>query len=241
MKNFDFLLICIIFVLSFLFSSCSLMVNTLLIRDARVENKETINKYLTDENYPLTYNYVLASDGDTMSIVSNHLKSFNSEILIFDRAGNKYCYFPDAGSFDIQYISESSEKACPANVLRIAFDDFENNFSICAIDSTKLSSYLLDMEPIGNSISNPLDDIHDYYLVKYWSKNLGRKSDIKYNINNLASLHNETKYDIGVILINTDLQEDWGLKKNGKWKIKFKMNNKYEGGLKFGDLPYKKK
>jgi len=217
------------------------MMNTFFIRNARVENKETINKYLTDIDYPLQYNYVLASDGDTMSIVSNHFKSFNSDVLIFDRAGNKYCYSPNAGSLDIQHISESSEKACPGRVLETAFNDFENNFFICVIDTTKLSSYLLDIEPIGNSINNPLDDIHDYYLVNYWSKNFDLKRNIKDNINYLVSLHKESDYDIGVILINTDLQEDWGLKKNGKWKIKFKMNNKYEGGLKFGDLPYKKK
>ncbi len=213
-------------ILMILLSSCSLLVKkTAGFRDIKVESKESISKFLTKTKSPLHNNYILKGSNDSIVIFNNIKKSFNNEILLFDSTGIKYCY--------------SGDETCTGVQLKEAIYEFDKNYQPCVIDTFNFINFLTNIESIDTSSNSQGLVKADYYLIVFWSKFFGRKK--MKEIEWLNSLQNESKKEIAIIFVNTDLQTSWGLEEGKKMKLKLKFKGDKSASLKFGKIPYDRK
>ena len=209
--------------------SCGTTIKTLVgFKNPKVETKATVLEYLDDNKIEHdTYFRTVKKEKDSIEIYRNLIFGFNSEILIFDKNGTKYCY--------------NGNEECSGVQLRSAFENFESNYKPC-IDTTKTVSLDLFLSRLQDKNGNPIlkSDLPDadYYFFNCWNKYAGRSKMIKEDIDWLYELNQNTSNKIEIILINTDLLEEWGLEEGGELPLKFR---KHEGGLRmtFGALPIK--
>lgn len=208
------------------FTSCSLVIRKIIgLHDPVVETPETIAQFVKDCGCSYSHNYLLKSRSDSASILKSLFCCGEGKILLFDNAGNRYCYVND------------DSVSCAGNLYKMAFATLDTNFAPCADDSVKLSCYLEKLDPFMGTHELSFTD-SSYFLVYYWSKFLGGKRKYKDEVTWLTEMQLSSPYNITILAVNTDLQESWGLQAGKKLRMKLKVN--YRGGsAEFGKIPYK--
>lgn len=210
----------------FSFTSCSLVIRKIAgLHDPVVETPESIVQFVNESGCSHSHNYLLKSKSDSASIFSNLFMCGEGRILLFDNAGNRYCYAKD------------DSVSCPGNLFQMAFASLDTNFAPCINDSLTLSGYLEKLEPILATSELSFAD-STYYLIYYWSKFLGGKRKFKEEVMWLRGMQQSSPYNITILAVNTDLQESWGLQPGRKLKMKLKVNA-HSGSAEFGPLPWK--
>ncbi len=191
-----------------------------MIKDPKVENTKTITSFLTDNNFETTNSLILKAD--TTNVELQLLKGISTGYYIFDSLGKHICYKGLATCKGVQFKNLLNNKV--------------DSFNYCKNDTIQLNKVLdqtYDLNEKNVSISQfPKSK---YYIVAYWQKFMGGRRGYE---DAIQWMQNETKNnkDFTFININTDLQEKWGLKPNGKAKIKIKKSgDNFELTLK--DIP----
>lgn len=193
-------------------------------KSPRVETKSTISEYLSKNGLSTENQYVLKGSKDSIQIYNSIMMCFNSEVYLFDNKGCKYCY--------------KGDKKCTGIQLRNLFSDFENNYYPCVSQKLVLDSILNRISPLSDTVFSDSTN-EEYYLYMYWSKFYKGKKRLKEDMNWLTDLQKNSNTRIRIIFINSDLQEDWGLKKGEKLDLNFRMIGKKAGEFEFGYLPLK--
>jgi hypothetical protein len=191
------------------------------LKNPKVESYETINELIYEvgcSNFP---NYTLVGTSDSSIIYNNIFKSSIGSLL-FDSLGNRLCRL--------------DKKKCTGVVLSELFKSGTgNDFILCQNDTANLTHVLKELQLVCGS---QYEKKHDYYLVFYWSRFLGGERRVKDNLKWIKSISNNSEHDIAVILVNTDLQESWGLKKGDKMKLKIKFIGNKSASVILGEIPY---
>ncbi len=202
-------------------SSCSLIFKKVVgIRDAKVESTASINEFLEDVNSQHKYSYLIDIPKDSTEVYDNLLKTmeYNGGFFV-DGTGNKYCY--------------TGIEKCKGIQISKSFNDFEKNYEVC--DSFNFDSFAEKLIPLNPAVS--ITELNTkYYYIVYWAKYYGKhfEEDFKW----FERLAKTSDQDISVILVNTDLQEDWGLKQGSSMDMSFKISGKKSGEFELGDIPY---
>jgi hypothetical protein len=209
-------------------TSCGSIVKGLSgFKNPRVENKEQLSKYF-DEVMPNESTYFLTVEkvGDSAAIFDSFFFGFSSEMKIFSKSGQKYCYY--------------GTSECSGAQMTSAFGEFEKTFMPCEENSDEtlqsLISKLVDKEGKQLLLTDLPDS--DYYIFQNWDKYSGSKKKLKEDAKWISNLKQNSKLNTTIIFINGDLVEDWGLEKNGKLKTKFRKEGKgLSFDITFGKLP----
>ncbi|HTO35486.1 MAG TPA: hypothetical protein VLZ72_04565 [Flavobacterium sp.] len=208
--------------------SCGTAIKTIAgFKNPKVETKENVSQFLSDVNSDeKTYFLGINKPGDSISIYKNFLFGFNSDMYLYSKSGEKYCY--------------KGTEECSGVQLQSAFKEFEENYLPCTDDDSE--NLLTFLEQIVDSKGNPVEISSlppaDYYIFETWNKYSGSQKKLKEDLDWLLGLKNNSNHHIEIILINTDLLEEWGLEKNGELPIKFKKEGK-SMRLTFGKMPFK--
>lgn len=233
MKKINLLLLLLALIIC---SSCGVAVKKLAgYKDLKIENKESINKFITKNDLGIDNNYFLSvnSVSDKEQITGNFLFSVSSSMLIYDNEGKRYCY--------------NGTEECSGVQMKQMSSDFRNQYTVC--EKEEMDKYFsfsdLDtfLERLTDSSENKItrDDLPkaEYYIFELWNIYSKKKKHIKEDFEWTKELVKESDIDFAVIYVNTDLLEEWGLEKGGKVKTKFKYN-KGSVNLTFGELPWNK-
>jgi len=148
----------------------------------------------------------------------NIMFSFNAVFFLFDSLGQRLLYQSDAscGGTRLQQCYDSLEYFFikPDN----AFTTINSLNELCnRLQNSKAKKVSIDQLPKS-----------DYYIVQTWSMFRQNKKRMKEDFQWYKTMQDSSKYNFHIININTDLQENWGLKKGAKFKLN-KTNN-------FGDF-----
>lgn len=209
--------------------SCGSAIKTLVgFKNPKVETKASLLSYLSEVKENET-SYFLKADkiGDSATVYRNFLFGFNSDIFMFSKNGQKFCY--------------QGTEECSGIQMTNAFKNFNENYAPCVNDSeTTLSTLINKLVDINGKALN-INDLPsaEYYIFQSWNKYSSSTKRLKEDINWLYDLKKNSTIPIEIVLVNTDLLEDWGLEKNGELPVKFKKEEKTID-VTFGKLPLKK-
>jgi hypothetical protein len=225
-KDFKILLF-ILFLLTLF--SCGSAIKTLVgFKNPKVETKASLLSYLSDVKENET-TYFLKADkiGDSITVYRNFLFGFNSDLFMFSKNGQKYCYLGTEECSGVQMTS--------------AFKNFNENYAPCTNDSATILSSLVNKLVDKNGKPFNINDLPsaEYYIFQSWNKYSSSTKRLKEDIKWLYDLKKKSTIPIEIVLVNTDLLEDWGLEKNGELPVKFKKEGKTID-VTFGKLPLKK-
>lgn len=222
-KSFFFILLFLTII------SCGSAIKTFVgFKNPKVETKESLLSYLSEVKENET-TYFLKADkiGDSATVYKNFLFGFNSDLYMFNKNGQKFCYLG---------IEE-----CFGGQMTNAFKNFEENYAPCTNDSTITLSSLLDrlVDKSGKALNKNDLPVAEYYIFQSWNKYSSSSKRLKEDFYWLYDLKKNSTIPIEIILVNTDLLEDWGLEKNGELPVKFRKEGKTLD-MTFGKLPLKK-
>jgi hypothetical protein len=196
-------------------------------KNPKVENKEQLSIYF-EEVVPNQTTYFLAVEkvGDSAAIFDRFFYGFSTEMKIFSKSGQKYCY--------------NGTSECSGAQMTSAFGEFETTFLPCEENSDEtlqnLLSKLVDKEGKPLLLTDLPDS--DYYIFQNWDKYSGSKKKLKEDAKWISNLKLNSNLNASIVFINGDLVEDWGLEKNEKLKTKFRKNGKgLSFDITFGKLP----
>ena len=198
-------------------------------KNPKVENKQTLYTYFT-EAMPNEKTYFLTVEkiADSTAIFNSFLYGFTSDMKIFSKAGQKYCY--------------NGTGECSGSQMTSAFNNFNDTYTACVEETdenlTNILSKLNDEN--GNKIT--IDDLpeSDYYIFQNWNKYSNSKKSLRQDAKWISNLKENSTINATIIFINGDLLEDWGLEENGELKTKFRKDgNGLSFSIIFGKLPYK--
>ena len=213
-----------------LFASCgSIMKGLSGFKDPIVQNVSESSKYF-EAIVPNEKTYFLSVEkvGDSASIFDSFFTGFSSDMKIFSKNGQKYCY--------------NGTEECSGVQMSSAFSNFTEKYQPCTTETNENLETMLGklMDKDGKKVQiNDFPD-SDYYIFQNWDTYSSSKKNLKQDIAWLTSLRNNATINAKVIFVNGDLLEEWGLKKNEKLKTKFKKNGKgLDFTIKFGKLPLK--
>jgi len=202
-------------------SSCGPAIKLLSgMRNPEVETKSSILAILNQSTIVPFESYILEGNQDTNRIIGNISKSVGHSFFLFDSVGVPYKY--------------CGTSKCSGIRLTEVFDSLNISYSKKLDDSLKLEYFLHNTVAL-DTVTN--HQSYNYYLVFYWSKFYHGEKNTVDELNSLAEMQNKSAYNIGIILINTDLQADWGLIEGKKIHLKFKYRNK-QVQVKFKKIPY---
>lgn len=220
----------VVFLISLTFTSCGSIVKNLAgFKNPKVENKEALEGYFKGVMpHEDTYYLAIEKVGDSAAIFDNFFYVFSSEMKIFSKTGQKYCY--------------KGTSECSGSQMTSAFSEFEETFIPCVEDSIEnlndVISKLVDKN--GNKLN--LTDLpeSDYYIFQNWDKYSSSRKKLKQDSHWISKLKQNSKLNVSIVFINGDLLDEWGLEKNGKLKTKFRKNDKgLSFDITFGKLPLK--
>lgn len=215
-----------VFLIALTVASCGTAIKTLTgFKNPKVETKETVLEYFNENKLgDETYFLKVSQPSDTLAIYKNLILGISSEIMIFDKAKQQYCY--------------NGTESCSGVQLKEAFSDFENKYLPCKEEENFMYvdflEHLQDKE--GKSLSFESLPEADFYFFVFWNKYMGSVKNIKENTSWIYELQNESNLKTKVILVNSDLLDEWGLEKGSELPVKFKKT-KDGMSLDFGDLP----
>ena len=208
-----------------LLTSCkSIIINT-LIRDAKVENTASIQKFQLDNHYDTSNSFIVKADTATA------MKWIEKGIAGYEIYNNKG-----------EWVEFTGKTTCGGSIFQFFLEGKLDSFKL---DTTQLSlQKVLDSCYNYNNQNKTIYDLPktDYYVVVYWSKFIGRKFGYKQAVGFMESdIKDDTlkKHSITLLKVNTDLQESWGMQPKGRMSVKVKVR-KNEGDFVFGKLPIKK-
>lgn len=211
-----------------LFSCGSAIKKLVGFKNPKVETKESLTGYLSEVKENQT-TYFLKADkiGDSTTVYNNFLFGFNADLFMFSKKGQKFCY--------------QGTEECSGVQMTGAFKNFNENYAPCTSDSiTTLTSFLEKLvDQNGKSLHNNTLPPAEYYIFQSWNKYSTPAKRLKEDIEWLHDLKKNSTIPIEIILVNTDLLEEWGLEKNGELPVKFRKKGKTID-LIFGKLPLKK-
>lgn len=227
MKNYR----CGILLLSLIMlSSCGPTLRVLSgLKDPKVESRESINEYLTENKFDIeTYYLRVENKRDSTEIFNRFLLGFNSDVYLFHaKTGHKYCFL--------------GTEECSGVQMQEAFKSFEENYSPCTDESEpKLKDFLnILVNQNGEAVKADSLPEAEFYLFQTWNTYVESKKRFK---ENLLWLEELGKYSdkIAIIYVNTDLLDEWGLERGKKLPIKIKRDGKRSVSMYFGKLPLAK-
>lgn len=219
-------LIGLIFILSFLLSSCSFLFKTALsIKSPKVETNQNIVEYLQNTECKIEKTFVVNCPTDSLLIYKNLMKGFTNEILIY-KDSLRYCY--------------QGKSKCTSEKLKKTIDEFHEFYVPCNDDTIDFKELLFQLKPLLSENDNLMLKNDKIYFFAYWSIFYGSKKNKKEYFYWLNEYCNKYPDKFEIVLINVDLNSNWGLQEGKKLKLKFKMNKKNSVDLHFGNMPYKK-
>lgn len=227
MKNYR----CGILLLSlFMLISCGPTLRVLSgLKDPKVESRESINEYLTENKFDIeTYYLRVENKRDSTEIFNRFLFGFNSDLLLFNaKTGDKYCFL--------------GTEECSGVQMQEAFKNFEENYSPCTDENEpSLDDFLnILVNQNGEKIDKSSLPQAEFYLFQTWNKYLESRKRLQEYINWLDKL-GKTSDKIAIIYVNTDLLEEWGLERGKKLPIKIRRDGKRSVSMYFGKLPLAK-
>ena len=205
-------------------SSCSVLFKKATgIKNPVVESNTDINEYLeiVNNNFNNSFRINIKEKNDS-NIIKAIFNSFQSPIIL-NKSFSELCYLNNEKCTGIKLIN--------------AFKNIDSTYSLCEPEINYLEK-IKDLELISNQ---PLDTSNsDFYVVYFWSKFYTTKIKFIEDLNWLQELKNNSPENIDILLVNCDLNENWGLKRNEELKIKFKFIKNKQGGFEIGEIPYKK-
>lgn len=146
--------------------------------------------------------------------IDNIMFSFNSDLLVFDSLGHRLKYMSNASCGGIRLNQCYDSLDYFYSIPDSAFKDFNSLDELChRLQNHKSEKVTLDQFPKS-----------DYYIVHAWSIFRQNKKRMKEDFQWYKSMQDSSKYNFHILNINTDLQENWGLKKGAKLKLN-KNNN----------------
>ncbi len=207
-------------------ASCGAGVRALTgIKSPVVETKAAVTSYWKAQNieHPT---YFFRPPSDTLTLYINTLRSFNSDIILFDRSGKQLCY--------------ADTDACLPAQISDAKQNIEAHFDACETQEFEFSELLNRLQDAdGNTPILPLANAPDYHLIVFWSKFTSKPGRLKKDIADYETLARETNASVQVLYVNTDLLDEYGLE-TGK-KLKFYYGPAKTGfTIRFGEMPFKK-
>jgi len=233
MKKINLVLLLLIVLIC---SSCGVVVKKLSgFKDPKVENKESVNKFVIKNDLEIENNYFLSvnSVSDKDEITGNFLFSVSQSMLIYDNEGKRYCY--------------NGTEECSGVQMQQMSSDFKNTYSICEKDQideyfrfSDLGTFLERLtDSSGNKITRNDLPKTEFYIFELWNKYSQKKKHIREGFKWSKDLAQKSDVDFAIIYVNTDLLEEWGLEKGQKVKAKFKYN-KGSFSMNFGKFPWYK-
>jgi hypothetical protein len=172
------------------------------IRNPKIENENTIIKYLKSNDLDISNNYALKDTSALYSFMKTGIGA--PEIQFFDKNGYLMKYKDD-------------KKCNGQNDSLISFLDPQN---VVKIDSSlNVFTYLNQIRTLkGESVNMSKFSNQDYYLIIYWAKWLGKMNRNKiYDWENSLRMKNNLK--IVTIKLTTDYMDFWKIKKNEMFKV----------------------
>lgn len=212
-----------------LMTSCGTAIKTLAgFKNPKVETKESVARFLSEVNdTEKTFFLGITKPGDSTAVFNNFIFGFNSDLYLYSKSGEKYCY--------------KGTEECSGIQLQGAFKDFDENYLPCQDESDNLETFL---KRIVDSNGNPVEVSSlpeaDYYIFETWNKYSGSQKRLKEDFEWYNGLKKNSDFNVAVMFVNTDLLEEWGLEKGGELPIKFKKEKGRTMSLRFGKLPLKK-
>ena len=208
----------------FFFNSCSLLFKTALsIKNPKVETNEHIIEYLEETDCSIQNTFVVNCEQDSLQIYQNLMKGFTNEILIY-RDSIRYCY--------------DGKSRCTSEKLKKTIDEFYEYYTPCENDTINFETFLSRLTPLSETNNLQIEQ-GKIYIFAYWSIFFGSKKNKKDFFNWLYKYGEKFPEKYEIILVNVDLNYNWGLEKGKKIKLKFKMTKKNSVDLEFGKIPYK--
>lgn len=200
--------------ITFLIISCKTILLNTMLKDPRVENTKTIENFLNKNNFNKQNSLILKAD--STNFLSQLLNGMSTGYYIFDSLGKHLCY--------------NGGNTCKGVQFEQLLDNKTDSFNYCKNDTIQLEKILSQTYDLNeNSVSILQFPKSKYYIVSYWQIFMGGKKGYK---DGVLWMQNETKNRNGFtfININADMQENWGLKPNGKANLKIRKSkgNNYE-------------
>lgn len=176
--------------------SCTPIMKTLYgIKDPRVENKETLAKYL--DGIGLGHEVVyIPSDMSLMPEVNEEFGRSVPEAVLFDSEGNRRTY-------------KDSDQDCNAGLFA-TIPGMNKNTVLKSEKGADFISFTRMLSSLEDQSAFKMHERADYHLFISWTKYTGKlnKDHVREWVN-LASTNDAV--NIAVYLVNMDFQESWGL------------------------------
>jgi hypothetical protein len=208
------------------FSSCSLIAKTFLnskFNDAQVETTRSTMAFQLENNFDTTNSFIIKAD--TSDAYYWMQQSIGGDFQIFDSVGNLLEY--------------NGEKSCGGSIfyefIKGNIDSFKRDTSSYNLTNILKKSYDYNDQKADFNKLEPAK----FYVIAFWSKFSGGKFGYKEGVRFYEDeVKKQANKNIILIKLNTDLQENWGMKKNGKAEIKIQVK-KMEASINIGPLPWK--
>jgi hypothetical protein len=205
-------------------TSCSFIIKKAIgLKNPKVETRQSLTDHLIKNNINLGNNYFFKLKKDSTEIYKTILDGLKKNLLIFDKQGKKCCYM-------------GSEK-CKGKQLSKTIMQFDTFYKPCINNDSMTLTQLREGLVSFSTDQSKLDP--DYYIVIFWNKYLGKKNSIREDYEWIYELKNKSNVNLEILFINTDLQEEWGLIKGRRMKIKFHLRSKNSASIQLGKIPYK--
>jgi hypothetical protein len=209
----------------FIFTSCSLIAKTFLrskFKDAKVETTLSTMQFQLRNNFDTANSFII--NADTSDAYYWIQQSLTGDFQVFDSVGNLLEY--------------NGEKSCGGSIfyefINGGIDSFNTNKSSYNLTNILNKSYNYEEKTGDFSTLKPAR----FYVIAFWSKfsggRFGYKQGVKFYEEQIKKVGNR---DVLLIKLNTDLQEKWGMKKDGKAEIKIDVK-KREASINIGPLPW---
>ena len=187
--------------------SCSFLFRTAFsIKNPQVQTNEQIAKYLDDLDCPIQNTFVIDCEPDSVQIYSNLMKGFSNEILIY-KDSVRYCY--------------QGASRCSGVKLKATIDEFEESYSPCKNDTINFKNYLSKLTPLSQDNKLQIEQGKIYFFA-HWTIFFGSKNSKKEDFEWFYEFKENYPEKYEIVLINTDLNEKWGLEKGKKMKMRFR-------------------
>lgn len=177
--------------------SCTAVLKTAYgITNPKLENKETLNKYIASIDLKKENSLVVNDKKNYKEVMADFQRSV-PEAILFDREGNQLTY-------------KEKNESCNAGLFA-TIPQLTANSTLEKTNGKNLkefSSQLIDLNT-KEAISN--FPKADYYLFLNWAKFMGKLNKDHVKVwEDLAA--NNTNVKIAVYKVNMDFQDNWGLK-----------------------------
>jgi hypothetical protein len=210
----------------FLISSCSLIAKTFInskFKNANVETTLSTLQFQIQNNFDTCNSFIIKAD--TSDAYYWIQQSIGGDFQIFDNVGNLLEY--------------NGNKSCSGSIFHEFIKGDIDSFKI--ENSTYNLTNILKKSYDYTETTGDFNQIKkaDFYVIAFWAKfsggKFGYKSGVKFYEDELKKYTNRK---ILLIKLNTDLQEKWGMKKNGKAEVKVQVKRR-EVSINIGPLPWK--